>query len=60
MESSTVIALIVLLPLSGLVVVMGAFFVLGRWVRSLRRWGKLYYSSRTTPGSDFSSSSSGM
>jgi hypothetical protein len=56
----SVVALMVLLPLAGLVIVMGVFFVLGRWMRSLRRRGKLHYSSRTTPGSDFSSSSSGM
>ena len=56
----SVVALMVLLPLAGLVIVMGVFFVLGRWMRSLRRRGKLHYSARTTPGSDFSSSSSGM
>lgn len=56
----SVVALMVLLPLAGLVILMGVFFVLGRWMRSLRRRGKLHYSSRTTPGSDFSSSSSGM
>ncbi|GAB3597160.1 hypothetical protein [Microbacterium tumbae] len=60
MGGSAVIALMVLLPLAGLVVVMGVLLILGRWVRSLRRRGKLHYSSRTTPGSDFSSSSSGM
>ncbi len=60
MTGPETLALMVALPLVGLGVVATAFFLLGRWVRSLRRRGRLHYAARTAPGSDFSNSSSGM
>lgn len=57
MQASQVIALMVLAPLAGLVLLIGVLLILGRWTRSLRRRGKLHYPARTTPSVDISGSS---
>ena len=59
MNEQLAVALMVGIPLAGVVVFTTFFLVLGRRVRSLRRQGKIQYSAKTTPGSDVSSSSMG-